>query len=458
MRPILLTTLSLVATSSVAVAQQQEKPNVLFILVDDLGAYDLNFLGQKELHTPNVDRLASQGVYFDNAYAAAPVSSPTRASIVSGQSPAEVKITCHIPGIGTEKYINNMSKGKRFREADFRSALELEHPSIADVMKSAGYKTAFFGKWHLAGDGSYNAKTGVVDANYHPDKFGYDINIGGCAYGQPASYFSPYMNLTIEDGEDGEYLTDRLASEAISYMTENQGDPMFLFLSFYSVHTPYQVPEDVVERNGGNKYHAMIEKMDENVGRVLNAVEELGLSEDTIIFFYSDNGGLQKNPPISGIKGDLLEGGIRVPMIAKWAGKTKAGTVCSEPVTSIDVFPTLAEISGQKKSVESPDPTSRSLYSIVAGEGDKLKSRSLYWHFPHHRAKTEWSMGSAIRNGDYKLIHIYETEKTFLFNLKEDPKELNNLAEADPRRTAKMFKELNNWIESVDGEMPVENK
>ncbi len=440
---------------------QPRRPNVLFILADDLGWSDLNFCGHKKLHTPNIDKLASQGVYFTDAYASAPVSSPTRASIMTGKTPAELHLTCHIPGIGMSKYLPKMSAGKRMAECDFDTHLQPGEQTIANLMKSQGYATAFIGKWHLAGDGSIYTKDGVKDRTMHPENYGFDINIGGCSYGQPASYFAPYRNATIEEGEKGEYLTDRLGDEAVEYLSESREEPFFLMLAYYSVHTPYQVPADVVVRNGGNKYHAMIEKLDESVGKVLAAVEELERDSDreTIVIFYSDNGGLQENPPLAGRKGDLLEGGIRVPMIVKWSGVVAANTTISEPVSSIDIYPTLAQMSGAK-SIEGRDAThdSRSLVDLLISERRRLKPRSLYWHFPHHRANTEWTMSGAIRKGDWKLIYSMEREELALFNLRDDQAEQHNLAKEKPRLVQKLYRELTKWQRDVDATMPVENR
>ncbi len=436
-----------------ASAKEVAQPNVIFILVDDLGFSDLNFLGQKDLRTPNIDRLASEGVYFSNAYAPCPVSSPSRAAFLTGESPAKLHLTCHIPGVGMDKYVTNMAKGRTMGEALFVDRLPADQRTIGHLMQDAGYKTAFMGKWHLSGEGSVNTKDGIVDKSLQPDSYGFDINIGGCAYGQPASYFSPYRNATIEDGADGEYLTDRLGDEAAAYIAENKKNPFFLYLSFYAVHTPYQVPDDVTAANGGNKYYALIEKMDQNVGKVLDALKKQKLEKNTLVIFYSDNGGLLENPPLSGIKGDLLEGGIRVPAIVKWDGVVAKGTTCDEPITGVDLYPTLAELVGVATNPDNIDE-SRSILPIIKGESESVADRALYWHFPHHRAKTTWAMGAAMRDGDWKIIELYESNEIRLFNLKDDPAEQRDLSESNPAKAFEMLNKLHVWQRGVGAAMP----
>ncbi|MFI3330850.1 MAG: sulfatase [Rikenellaceae bacterium] len=425
-----------------------QKPNVVFILVDDLGYSDLAFMGQKELNTPNVDKFREQGMFFDNAYAACPVSSPTRASIITGKYPAEVKITCHIPGVGMEAYNKNMAPGRKFGEAYFTDHLDLDSPTVAKVMKSKGYKTAFMGKWHLAGSGYTKSADGVIKPEYHPDKFGFDVNLGGCSGGQPKSYFSPYKNGTLSDGKPGEYLTDRLGDEAVKYIKENKKDPFFLYLSFYAVHSPYQVPKDVVAQNKGNKYHALIQKMDENVGKILDCLNQEGLDENTLVIFYSDNGGLQANPPLSGKKGELREGGIRVPLICRWTGKIEAGSTNHTPITSVDMMPTLKDLTGTKLKKE----IGESFLPLLLGKSKELKERAIFWHYPHHRKGSTWSMGAAVRKGDWKLIELYETSEVKLFNLKDDIKEDKDLSASNKAKTKELLDALHAWQKSVDAE------
>jgi arylsulfatase A-like enzyme len=436
--------------------QTTAKPNIVLIIVDDLGYSDVGYMQQKpEIQTPNIDQLAKNGMVFTNAYAACPVCSPTRASLMTGKYPATLKLTCHIPGVGMEKYMEKQNKGKKLKEAYFLDHLPQEEVTIAEVLKKQGYSTAYIGKWHLGGEGSIYTKDGIVNAAYHPENQGFDINIGGCAYGQPASYFSPYKNGTIEDGPEGEYLTDRLADEAVKFIEQNNQKPFFLNLATYTVHTPLQAPAKNIEKYNGNKYFAMIEKLDQNVGKVMNKLKELSLLENTIVIFYSDNGGLWGNPPLKGIKGTLNEGGIRVPMIVSCPAKIKSGSHCDVPVTTVDFFPTFLELAGGSPS-NYPQLEGESLVSLIFEKAD-LPERAIYWHFPHHR-KEGLSMGAAIREGDWKLIQEFETEQVYLYNLKDDLTEENNLSEKYPEKRNSLLSKLKNWQQKVDAEMPEVNE
>ncbi len=456
-REILSLSFSLMATGAAVAAEQ---PNVLLILVDDLGYSDVAYVGEKSMPTPNIDKLSQRSINFTNAYAAAPVSSPTRATFLTGLSPAQLKLTCHIPGVGMERYKERLNKDQKLGEAYFTDHIASDAPSVARMMKSYGYNTAFIGKWHLAGEGSVYSQDGVINEEWLPDKYGYDINIGGCAYGQPARYFSPYKNATIKDGEDGEYLTDRLTNEAIAYIKEQSdkkgGEPFFLNLSYYTVHTPYQAPEDVIAANGDDKYKAMIDMLDRNVGRVMEALEELNLLDDTIVIFTSDNGGVQDNPPLSGKKGDILEGGIRVPLLISWGKNIEEPALNHTPTYSVDFYHTLLDIASNRESKDVVTDESRSLYPIIVdGDSSAFKGRSMFWHFPHRRSGTEWIMASAVRRDDWKLIYMFERDEYLLFNLKNDPKELNNRASDSPSIVGELRGELEAWWQKVDAQMPI---
>lgn len=435
----------------------KENPkNIVFILVDDLGYSDVGYMNQKsEIKTPNIDNLAKSGMVFTNAYASAPVCSPTRASILTGKYPATLHLTCHIPGIGMEKYVAKRSKGKKLLEADFIDHLPLKETTFAEVLKKNGYKTAFMGKWHLAGEGSQTTTDGVVNANYHPDQQGFDINIGGCAYGQPASYFSPYHNATIADGAENEYLTDRLGEDACRFIEENKKEKFLLYLSFYTVHTPWQVPNDVVKKYNGNKYYAMIDQLDENVGRVLNKLRELNLTKNTLIIFYSDNGGVQENPPLQDRKGSLYEGGIRIPLVFSLPGIIPENTTCEIPVTSPDFFPTLLAASGIPLETRKYKVEGINMWPSIT-TGKRLDDRAIFWHFPHHR-NNEKSMAAAVREGDWKLIYEFESEKLSLFNLKEDIGETTNLSDKFPEKVKLLHTKLKNWQSEVNAIMPKPN-
>lgn len=438
--------------------KNKSKPNIVFIVVDDLGYSDVEYMNTKEgVRTPNINELSKSGMVFNNAYAAAPVCSPTRASILTGKSPAALKLTCHIPGVGMEKYLNKRNKGKKLKEAFFIDHLPQEEITIAEVLKEKGYTTGYIGKWHLGGDGSIYTKNGIVNEQYQPEEQGFDINIGGCAYGQPKSYFSPYSNGTIKDGEVGEYLTDRLGDEAVNFIQQNKSNPFFLNLATYTVHTPLTAPINIVEKYKGDKYLAMIEKLDENVGKVIGKLGELNLLENTIVIFYSDNGGLWGNAPLKGEKGTLYEGGIRVPLIVSWAKNIKEGSVCNVPVTSVDFFPTILELAGDSiDSYSEIKLEGQSLMPLINGEIE-ISELPIFWHFPHHRSEG-LSMAAAIRLGKWKYIYEFETEKEYLYNLNEDVSESNNLIHKYPEKVEELSEMLLKWQKEVNAEMPELNK
>lgn len=451
----IITVLSFLGNSSGFVAA--EFPNIVFILADDLGAADVGYMNQKLVHTPNIDRLKEEGMCFTNAYAAAPVSSPTRSSIITGKYPARLHLSCHIPGVGMQKYVASMNKGQKMMEADFVTSLPKNVLTIAQVCKTKAYHTAFIGKWHLSGDGSQLTNDGVVDASTHPENYGFEINLGGCAYGQPASYFSPYKNATLPDGEKGEYLTDRLGNEAVKFIDRHHpdktGQPFFLYLSTYTVHAPFQVSEKTIIENKGNKYFAMIQKLDENVGKVMKKIDEANLKNKTILIFYSDNGGILTNSPFNGKKGDLLEGGIRVPLLIRWPGKIKPGSFCHQPVSSVDFLPTIAEVCGfslKQKGVFD----GISLLPLFSGVEKKFNDRPLFWHFPHHRNNTRWAMSAAIREGDWKLIWNFDNNAVSLFNLRTDEQETTDLSEINKNKADYLLNKLKIWQKNVDAVMP----
>ncbi len=432
-------------------------PNVVFILVDDLGYSDVGYMNHKlGIQTPNIDALAASGWIFTEAYAAAPVCSPTRASILTGKSPAALKTTCHIPGRDMESYLALQNKGHRLQEAFFLEQLPLEEVTIAELLKDHGYTTGFFGKWHLAGSGSaFGNSEGIVDAQFHPEHQGFDVNIGGCAYGQPKRWFSPFHNGTIPERTQGEYLTDRLGEEAGNFISENEENPFFLYVSTYTVHTPLKAPQETVDKYHGNTYFAMIEKLDENVGTIMDQLKQSNLLENTMVIFYSDNGGLWGNAPLRDNKGSLYEGGIRVPLLISWPGRLTSGQRSNVPVTSVDLLPTIAAVAG----ISTDGITSLegiNLWPFLT-EQKEIPERPLYWHFPHHR-KNGLTMAAAIRVGDWKLIWEFESDSTFLYHLKEDIGEENNLAVVAPEKRDQLLAQLQLWQGEVKAEMPVEKE
>ena len=319
-------------------------PNIVFIMADDLGPGWVDYDGSNaEINTPNLQRLAETGMVFTRAYAACPVCSPTRAACITGMSPAQIGMTTHIPGkAGNER---PGPKGGP-RDAETLDHLPLDLPSYARELKKLGYATGFIGKWHLAGEGSVGTKDGIVNKDWHPEHYGFDLNVGGCAYGQPKSWFDPFKNGTIPDRDSGEYLTDRLGDEAAALIESHQDKPFHLTLWPYSVHTPIKAPKELVKKNGGNNYRAMLESLDNAVGKVLASLESTGTLKNTMVVFYSDNGGHIPTEWLAEKKCSLLEGGVRVPMVVSWPGVIQGGTTCEVPVTSMYFFPTFVHAAG----------------------------------------------------------------------------------------------------------------
>lgn len=450
------------------------KPNVLFILVDDLGWKDLGSYGSEFYDTPNLDALAKQGIRFTDAYSAHPVCSPTRAAIMTGKDPVRVGITDWIPGMATER-----AEDPRLVPPEDIHNLPLEEWTLAEAFKEQGYSTFFAGKWHLG-----------ETPEYWPEHQGFDINKGGHDKGSPpGGYYSPFENPRLEDGPKGEYLTDRLADESIRFIEEMDEDPFFLFLSFYTVHTPIQGAEqfDAFYRDkketlpdegepksrreglgetrlnqSDHKYAAMVRSMDENVGRILDRLESLNQMQHTIIVFTSDNGGLTtaKNigptavTPLRAGKGWAYEGGIRVPLIIK-APDMPEGKISAQPVTSMDYYPTLLELAGLPLK-EDQHMDGESLVPFLKNPG-RIDERTLVWHYPHYHGST-WRPGSAIRQGNWKLIEFYEEDKVELFDLNNDIGEQHNIAGDYPDKTAELREEMHTYIEERNGKYPQQMK
>ncbi len=476
------------------ISAQTSKPNVVFILVDDFGWADVSYNGSKFYETPNIDRLAAEGMQFSNGYAAAAISSPTRASLMTGKYPARLQITDWIPG-----YQHNLNKQQlskyRMIAPKFVHNLPLEEKTIAEAMKENDYKTCFVGKWHCA-----------EDSTHFPQYQGFDHNIGGYWSGSPKgnakegnAYYTPYNNPYLPDGPKGEYLTDRLGDESVKYIESQKNNPFFLYLSFYSVHTPIQPKpeyaayfhekakkmgidtksefinnhawirtnpyaswhwkERTIQNNA--EYAALIKSMDENVGKVLDKLVELGLDKNTIVCFTSDNGGLSTaegspttNAPLRYGKGWLYEGGIREPYIIKAPGIAKAGSVCHVPVTSTDFYPTILDACGLKLQPEQ-HKDGVSLLSLLKGK-KCFKRKAIFWHYPHYGGKGD-APAAAIRMGHWKLIEFFEDNHVELYNLKTDISEKNDLSTKYPKKVKKLKEMLHKWQRSVNAQMPVFN-
>lgn len=434
----------------------QQKPNIVLLLVDDMGWTDLRCYGSSFYETPNIDALAKSGIKFTNAYSACTVCSPSRASIMTGKSPARLHITDWITGY-------NMPYAKLL-PPDWTPYLPLKETTIAEVLKKQGYATASIGKWHL-GD----------DIKYYPEKQGFDVNIAGTYQGQPPGYFSPYNIPRLKNGPSGEYLTDRLTDEAEKFITDKKDQPFFLYMPYYAVHTPLQAKKtDIayfkskINPNGSQKnavYAAVIKSVDESVGRVVALLNKLHIAENTLIIFTSDNGGLiggrnadkntiTSNFPLRSGKGSSYEGGIRVPAIFSWQGKIKPDGVSSVPIIGTDIFPTLAAL-GNGVITEGKIPDGVDIMPLLTGK-NKLKREALYWHYPHYHSEGGTPY-STIRQDDWKLIYFYETGEKELYYLRNDIGEKNNLVMKEPKHADMLYRKLLEWKKKVAAQDPKPN-
>jgi arylsulfatase A-like enzyme len=458
-------TLVLASLTWAAGPDSQQPPNVLVFLVDDLGYMDVGANHPDCFYeTPHIDRLAQTGMRFTNGYAANPVCSPTRYSLMTGKYPTRVGAT-------------NFFSGRRsgtFNPAPLNDQMPLHEITLAQALKAKGYATFFAGKWHLG-------KT----EEYYPQNRGFDVNIGGHHRGGPYTgkrYFAPFENPEIkEESPAGDHLPDRLARETAKFIQDNRDRPFLAYLAFYSVHTPLMGRPDLVEKYEkkaqsiegeefvdeetvwGDRqrqvrvlqkhavYAAMVEAMDQAVGKVLKQLEESRVAQKTLVIFTSDNGGLStsegsptSNLPLRGGKGWVYEGGIREPWIVRYPGVTQAGSVSAEPICSIDLFPTVAAATGVEVQHEIDG-----IDLMPALRGGKLDHRALYWHYPHYSNQGGFP-GGAIREGDFKLVERYEDGRVHLYNLKDDIGERDDLAAEQPERVQRMRTRLHNWYTSVD--------
>ena len=428
------------------------KPNILFILIDDMGWMDLGCQGNKNLRTPNIDNLAIGGMRFTDAYAPAPVCSPTRAAIITGQSPARLQITNHLPH--QDRFT---PKDSKLLPAKMLNHLSLESETLAERLKNdAHYATAFIGKWHL-----YTGR----DKKYNPLNQGFDINIGGCSYGGPPTFFDPYRIDFLPDRKEGEYLPNRLADEAIAFISEqnSKDKPFFVALWNYTVHWPMEAPDKLVEKYKklpikgyrDHRYAAMIEAMDIAIGKVLKSLDELNITEETLVIFTSDNGpfgGVGDATPLRADKGHLYEGGIRVPLIVRWPGKVEAGAVEETPVILTDLHPTILSATGLDLNSTIPND-GHNLLPLLKGK-EKLKNRAVYWHYPNFAFHRDNRLGSAIREGDHKLINFYDTDSVELYNLKNDIGEKNDLSGKMPQLASRLKNKLKVWLQDSGAVMP----
>lgn len=434
----------------------QPKPNIIVIMADDLGWMDLHCYGNEGLDTPALDQLASEGMRFTDAYAAAPVCSPTRAAMMTGQAPGRLRLTNHAPG-----HKDGFSlEGSNLQEAESVRNLALTYVTIAERLSEAGYTTAHIGKWHL----SYVARNDneFAEADLRPDKQGFDINIGGCSLGGPPSYFAPYRIPTLPERKEGEYLPERLADEAIAFVQKHRDGPFFLNWWPYSVHYPIQARDELIakyrERKGpGIKdpvYAAMIEGMDTEIGRFLQALDDAHLRDNTLVIFKSDNGGYNgDNRPLRGFKGMLYEGGIRIPWIVRWPGKVQPGATCDVPVISMDSYPTLLEIAGLAPTPDHP-VDGKSLVPLL-NQSIGFERDAIYFHYPNYAFHQRNRLGGVVRAGELKLIKRYGTGELELYNLNDDIAESRNLASSKPGVAKRLEDQLDAWLNEIDAKMPI---
>ena len=447
-------------------------PNIIFFLVDDMGWMDCSVYGSKYYETPNIDRLAKRGIVFNNAYTASPLCSPTRASIMTGKYPERFHLTTpsgHLePNPEAPLMKDSAFEWNKVICPDSRHYMPLEEYTIAEALKTAGYETIHLGKWHLGQEA------------YWPEKQGFDINIGGGDYPGPPSYFSPYKNIKLKDGPDKEYITDRLTDEALKYLESHKDNTFYMNLWHFAVHAPYQGQMELIRKYQQKKdprgkqdnaiMGAMMESMDKSLGRIMDKLDELKLADNTIIIFFSDNGGnmydlingktATNNFPLKDGKGNIHEGGIRVPCIISWPGKIKPGQVSEELISSIDFYPSMLDLAGLKPQKDQIID-GVSLYPLLL-KGKSLKKRELFCHFPHYIPATDNYPSTSVRSGDWKLIRVYgegpnQTPAYELYNIKNDIGENINLAASNPKLVAKLDKLIEKHVDETQGIFPVIN-
>jgi arylsulfatase A-like enzyme len=436
-----------------------QKPNVLFILADDLGYHDLSSMGSEFYETPHIDRIANEGMVFTEGYANSQVCSPSRASIMTGKFTARHGITDWI-GARTGEDWRNAGRFTKLLPPEYADHLPHEYITLPEAMKEAGYKTFFAGKWHIGGKGSW------------PEDHGFDINKGGWDVGSPrGGFYAPWENPNLESGPDGESLTLRLARETATFIEEHKDTAFFAFLSFYAVHAPLQTTKEkwakyrqkaedmgiaetgfimgkflpIRQVQDNPLYAGLVETMDDAVGIVLNKLDELGLTENTIVIFTSDNGGVSagdafatSNLPLRGGKGYQFEAGIREPYFIKVPWLDIAGNSSEVPVTGTDFYPTLLEFAGADLK---PEQHNDGVSLVPLLTGGTIADRELIWHYPHY-GNQGGEPSSIIRTGEWKLIHYYEDGREELYNLKTDPEETADLTGQNPELANKLSKQL----------------
>ncbi len=431
-------------------------PNIIVMLIDDMGWTDLGCYGSKYYETPHIDQLAKDGMRFTQAYSACTVCSPTRAAMMTGKSPARLHITDWIAG--------HVPSNGRLLIPSWTMKLPLEEETIAERLKTKGYATASIGKWHLG------------EEEFYPTKHGFDVNIGGMHIGSPPSYFSPYKIATLPDGPKDEFLSDRLTDEAVKFIDKNKEKPFFVYLPHYGVHTPIMGKPEVIAKYQAKKgagghsnpvYAALVESIDDSVGKLRAKLNELKLAENTIFIFTSDNGGLSgtvnangwsrgptDNSPARLGKGSAYEGGVHIPLIVSWPGLVKPGSTCDVPVITYDHVPTLLAAT-QTALKKDQVVDGESLLPLLGGT-DTLAREAIYWHYPHYHPGSATPY-SAIREGDWKLIYFHEDNHVELYNLKLDAGEVDNRAPFDSVRALQLRDKLMAWLKDTGAQIPESN-
>ena len=429
-------------------AQTPKQPvNIIIFLVDDLGWKDLGCYGSKYFETPAVDQLAKNGARFTDSYSACTVCSPSRAALMTGKYPARLHITDWIPG--------DQRTNTKLKEPEWTMFLSLKEHTLAEVLKENGYHTASIGKWHLG-----------EDSVYWPENRGFNLNVGGYHKGQPKSYFSPYINPRMTDGPAGEYITDRLTEESIGFIRKNKEHPFFLYLSHYAVHSPFQGKKEMIRKyqektdpdnpKPNPVYAAMVESMDQSMGKIMDELARLKLTSKTYVFFLSDNGGLSPrattNFPLREGKGTPYEGGVRTPLIIS-GPKIPKGSVVHNPAITMDVFATVLDILNIPKKDRYLDGVS--LLPAIKGKKN-LTERALFWHYPHYHSQGATPY-SAIRLNQWKFYYFYEDGHNELYDLEQYLSETKDLASQLPEKVAELNVLLKNWLAETNAQLPATN-
>ncbi len=464
---LVICSLLLIGCASQPDSDSAQRPNFIVLLVDDWGWSDAGYLGSDLYVTPNIDKLAADGMRFITTYAACTVCSPTRAALMTGQYPGRTHVTDWIRG--------HQHPHAKLLPPDWMMKLEERHTSLAEAMLGAGYRTAMVGKWHLEPTGDDD------EDDYIPEKHGFEINVAGNEQGAPPSYHYPYrregsdrtLGPLPEGGKEGEYLTDRLTDEALRILEDWGDEPFFLYFPYYTVHTPIEAtdadaaPFEARVREGMKhtdaEYAGMLAALDRSIGRVRAKLEELGSAENTVIIMTGDNGGLDRhgsgrpteNKPIRDGKGSVYEGGVRVPGMIYWPGLTRAGSSSDVPIITVDYYPTILDAAGVDVA---PGQVldGESLVPLLRDPTAQLGRQTLFWHYPHYH-----TMGatpySAIRDGDWRLVEFYEDERVELYNLAEDIGESEDLSSEMPDKVQELKSKLEAWRHDVVAQSPRPN-